>query len=35
MKAVRITANTQSGRETLRIKAFVNPQNSNAGSPVK
>lgn len=35
MKAVRITANTQSGRETLRIKAFVNPKNSNAGSPVK
>lgn len=35
MKAVRITANTESGRETLRIKAFVNPKNSNAGSPVK
>ncbi|WP_019039131.1 DUF1573 domain-containing protein [Psychroflexus tropicus] len=35
MKAVRITANTQSGRETIRIKAFVNPKNSNAGSPVK
>lgn len=35
MKAVRIVANTQSGRETIRIKAFVNPKNSNAGSPVK
>jgi len=35
MKAVRIVANTQSGRETIRIKAFVNPQNSNAGSPVR
>ncbi|MFD0931279.1 DUF1573 domain-containing protein [Psychroflexus salinarum] len=35
MKAVRITANTESGRETLRIKAFVNPKDSNAGSPVK
>jgi uncharacterized protein (DUF58 family) len=35
MKAVRIVANTKSGRETIRIKAFVNPKNSNAGSPVK
>ncbi|NEV93689.1 DUF1573 domain-containing protein [Psychroflexus sp. YR1-1] len=35
MKAVRIVANTESGRETIRIKAFVNPQNSNAGSPVR
>lgn len=35
MKAVRITANTQSGKETIRIKAFVNPKNANAGSPVK
>lgn len=35
MKAIRITANTQAGRETLRIKAFVNPKNNNAGSPVK
>lgn len=35
MKAVRIVANTKSGRETIRIKAFVNPENSNAGSPVR
>ena len=35
MKQVRITTNTESGRETLRIKSFVNPENSNAGSPVK
>ena len=35
MKAVRIVANTKSGRETIRIKAFVNPHNSNAGSPVR
>lgn len=35
MKQVRITTNTESGRETIRIKAFVNPENSNAGSPVK
>lgn len=35
MKAVRIVANTESGRETIRIKAFVNPENSNAGSPVR
>ncbi len=35
MKQIRITANTSSGKETLRIKAFVNPKNNNAGSPVK
>lgn len=26
-KAVTVTANTAKGRETLRIKAFVNPKN--------
>jgi hypothetical protein len=35
MAQVRITGNTASGKETLRIKAFVNPKNNNAGSPVK
>lgn len=35
MKAVGVVANTKSGKETIRIKAFVNPQNSNAGSPVR
>ncbi|MBZ9627859.1 DUF1573 domain-containing protein [Psychroflexus sp. CAK1W] len=35
MKAVRIVTNTESGRETIRIKAFVNPKNNNAGSPVR
>lgn len=30
MKTVRITANTESGRETLRIKAFVNPKGGNS-----
>lgn len=35
MKAIRIVTNTESGRETIRIKAFVNPQNNNAGSPVR
>ncbi|SHE90604.1 Protein of unknown function [Psychroflexus salarius] len=35
MKSIRITANTEKGTETLRIKAFVNPKNPKAGSPVK
>lgn len=38
MKQVRITANTESGKETIRIKAFVNPKNGDskkAGSPMK
>lgn len=37
MKTVTITANTESGRETIRIKAFVNPKEggAKAGSPVK
>jgi len=35
MAQVIITGNTASGKETLRIKAFVNPKNNNAGSPVK
>ncbi len=36
MKTVRITANTESGRETIRIKAFVNPKGgAQAGSPVR
>jgi hypothetical protein len=35
VKQIRITTNTSSGKETLRIKAFVNPKNNNAGSPVK
>lgn len=35
MKSIRITSNTEKGQETLRIKAFVNPKNKNAGSPVK
>lgn len=36
MKQVRITANTESGREAIRIKAFVNPKaNSSTGSPVQ
>jgi len=36
MKQVRITANTESGREAIRIKAFVNPKAKPAtGSPVQ
>ncbi len=35
MKSVRITANTEKGTETIRIKAQVTPKNKNAGSPVK
>ncbi|MEP0212890.1 MAG: DUF1573 domain-containing protein, partial [Cellulophaga sp.] len=31
-KAVTVTANTAKGRETLRIKAFVNPKNGAAAS---
>ncbi|ADY27963.1 MULTISPECIES: DUF1573 domain-containing protein [Cellulophaga] len=35
-KAVTVTANTAKGRETLRIKAFVNPKNGAAASvPLK
>lgn len=35
MKTIAITANTEKGQEKLQIKAFVNPKNKNAGSPVK
>lgn len=36
MKQVRITANTETGREAIRIKAFVNPKAKAAtGSPVQ
>lgn len=37
MKQVRITANTESGRESVRIKAFVNPKSDSkaTGSPVQ
>ncbi|GGE11744.1 DUF1573 domain-containing protein [Psychroflexus salis] len=37
MKQVRITANTESGRESIRIKAFVNPKGGSkaTGSPVQ
>lgn len=35
MKSVRITANTEKGTETIRIKALVNPKDKTAGSPVK
>lgn len=35
MKSIRVSANTEGGQETLRIKAFVTPKNKNAGSPVK
>jgi hypothetical protein len=36
MKQVRITANTESGNEAIRIKAFVNPKAKPAtGSPVQ
>lgn len=37
MKQVRITANTESGRESIRIKAFVNPKagSKKTGSPVQ
>lgn len=35
MKSIRITANTEKGTETIRIKAQVTPKNQNAGSPVK
>lgn len=35
-KAVTVTSNTAKGRETLRIKAFVNPKNGAAASvPLK
>ncbi len=38
-KTVTITANTQSGKETLQIKSFVTPSansgNANAGSPIQ
>jgi len=38
-KTVTITANTESGKETLQIKTFVNPsanaKNANAGSPIQ
>lgn len=36
-KTVTITANTQSGKETISIKAFVNPKDgaANASSPIK
>lgn len=35
-KAVTVTANTAKGRETLRIKAFVNPKNgATASIPLK
>lgn len=37
MKQVRITANTETGREAIRIKAFVNPSASQkaTGSPLQ
>ncbi|RRO21840.1 DUF1573 domain-containing protein [Flavobacteriaceae bacterium 14752] len=36
-KTVTVTANTQSGKETLQIKTFVTPSanNANAGSPIQ
>ncbi|MGX1023771.1 DUF1573 domain-containing protein [Psychroflexus sp. MBR-150] len=38
-KSVTITANTEKGKETLQIKAFVNPsanaKNAKAGSPIQ
>ncbi|NND88573.1 MAG: DUF1573 domain-containing protein [Flavobacteriaceae bacterium] len=34
-KTVTITANTQAGKETLTIKAFVNPKEGAAGSGLK
>lgn len=34
-KTITVTANTAKGTETLRIKAFVNPQNAVPAGPVK
>jgi len=34
-KTITVTANTAKGNETLRIKAFVNPQNAVPAGPVK
>ena len=34
-KTVNITTNTEKGRETLRIKAFVNPKEGSNGTPVQ
>jgi hypothetical protein len=34
-KTVTITANTQAGKETIKIKAFVNPKDGAAGAPVQ
>jgi len=34
-KTITVTANTVKGNETLRIKAFVNPQNTVPAGPVK
>lgn len=33
-KAITVTANTKKGRETLRIKAFVNPKNGAATASI-
>lgn len=35
MKTVRITANTKTGTEMIKIKAFVTPKDKAAGNPVK
>ncbi|MEL6305265.1 MAG: DUF1573 domain-containing protein, partial [Bacteroidota bacterium] len=34
-KTVTVTANTEKGSETLRIKAFVNPKQAVPAGPVK
>ncbi|PQB03920.1 DUF1573 domain-containing protein [Aureitalea marina] len=34
-KTVTITANTQAGKETIKIKAFVQPKDGAAGAPVQ
>lgn len=34
-KTVTITANTQAGKETIKIKAFVQPTDAAAGAPVQ
>ncbi|MDC7996263.1 DUF1573 domain-containing protein [Altibacter sp. HG106] len=34
-KTVTITANTQQGKETIKIKAFVNPKEGTGGAPVQ
>ncbi len=34
-KTVTITANTEKGKETIKIKAFVNPKEGTGGAPVQ